>query len=60
MVQRLCLHVCWADPVGDVISEPMLLEQFVAIAEYKKQKKNEVSLVAGVSVEVVEKTENGE
>ncbi|XP_065184888.1 SH3 and PX domain-containing protein 2B-like isoform X1 [Sycon ciliatum] len=45
--------------VGEVISEPMLLEQYVAIADYKKKQKNEVNLSAGVSVEVVEKNENG-
>lgn len=45
--------------VGDVISEPMMLEQYVAIADYKKKQKNEVNLNAGISVEVVEKNENG-
>ena len=46
--------------VGEVISEPMLLEQYVAIADYKKKQKNEVNLSAGIGVEVVEKNENGQ
>ena len=37
----------------------MLLEQYVAIADYKKQKKNEVDLKEGAIADVVEKNENG-
>lgn len=37
----------------------MMLEQYVAIADYKKQNRNEVSMVAGDIVEVIDKNENG-
>lgn len=36
-----------------------MLEQYVAIADYKKQNRNEVSMVAGDIVEVIDKNENG-
>lgn len=38
----------------------MLLEQFIAVADYTKQKNNECSLRAGQSVEVIDKNENGQ
>ena len=41
------------------ISEPLVLERFVAMADYEKQKKNECSLQAGQQVEVIDKNENG-
>ena len=41
------------------ISDPILLERYVAIADYEKQKKNECSLMAGQTVEVVDKNQNG-
>ena len=41
------------------ISDPILLEQFVAIADYKKQKTAECSLTSGQIVEVIDKNENG-
>ena len=37
----------------------MLLEQFVAVADYTKQKNNECSLSAGQTVEVIDKNDNG-
>lgn len=37
----------------------MSLEQYVAIADYKKQNRNEVNMVAGDIVEVIDKNENG-
>ena len=43
----------------DVISEPVMLDQFVAVADYKKQNKNEVNMIAGDVVEVIDKNENG-
>ena len=36
-----------------------MLEQYVAIADYKKQNRNEVIMVAGDIVEVIDKNENG-
>lgn len=41
------------------ISDPILLEQYTAIADYKKQKNTECSLSAGQVVEVIDKNENG-
>jgi hypothetical protein len=41
------------------ISDPILLEQFTAIADYQKQKNAECSLKAGQIVEVIDKNENG-
>lgn len=41
------------------ISDPILLEQYTAIADYKKQKNTECSLAAGQVVEVIDKNENG-
>lgn len=45
--------------IADHISEPVLLEQYVAVADYKKQNRNEVNMVAGDIVEVIDKNENG-
>ena len=45
--------------VGKVISEPMQLEQYIVIADYQKQNRSEVSVLAGDIVEVIEKNENG-
>jgi len=41
------------------ISDPILLERYVAIADYEKMKKNECNLTAGQTVEVVDKNQNG-
>lgn len=41
------------------ISQPKPLEVYIAVTEYKKQEKGEVTLVIGMLVEVVEKTETG-
>jgi len=44
---------------ANVISDPILLEQYVAIGDYNKDRSNECNLRAGQTVEVVEKNENG-
>ena len=46
---------------GDIeeISGPMVLERYVALADYEKQKKNECTLTAGQMVEVIDKNQNG-
>lgn len=41
------------------ISGPMVLERYVAVADYEKLKKNECSLTAGQMVEVIDKNQNG-
>ena len=38
---------------------PKALEHYVAVTEYKKQEKGEITLKVGMLVEVVEKTETG-
>ncbi|XP_062866784.1 SH3 and PX domain-containing protein 2A isoform X3 [Trichomycterus rosablanca] len=40
-------------------SEPMVLEQFVAVANYERQENSEISLRAGETVDVIEKSESG-
>ena len=45
---------------ANIISDPILLEQYVAIGDYNKDKSNECSLRAGQTVEVIEKNENGQ
>ncbi|XP_013397808.1 SH3 and PX domain-containing protein 2A isoform X2 [Lingula anatina] len=47
------------DQKADAISEPLQLEQYVSIADYEKQQRNEVSLTAGACVEVIEKNSSG-
>ena len=46
-------------PVGSVISDPVLLDRYVAVADYIKQETNHCSLEAGQVVEVVEKNQHG-
>ncbi|XP_030277559.1 SH3 and PX domain-containing protein 2A isoform X5 [Sparus aurata] len=40
-------------------SEPMVLEQYVAVASYERQENSEISLKAGETVDVIEKSESG-
>ena len=44
---------------AEVISEPVLMEQYVVQADYKKLGRGQISLVAGDVVEVIEKSDNG-
>lgn len=44
---------------ADSISDPILLQQFIVIANFKKSERSQVSLAAGDTVEVIEKHENG-
>ncbi|XP_076146076.1 SH3 and PX domain-containing protein 2A isoform X2 [Alosa pseudoharengus] len=39
--------------------DPMVLEQYVAVASYERQENSEISLQAGELVEVIEKSESG-
>ncbi|GAA6084353.1 SH3 and PX domain-containing protein 2A isoform X1, partial [Tachysurus ichikawai] len=39
-------------------SEPMVLEQYVAVANYERQENSEISLRAGETVDVIEKSES--
>ncbi|XP_071360812.1 SH3 and PX domain-containing protein 2A isoform X5 [Trachinotus anak] len=44
---------------GTDSSEPMVLEQYVAVANYERQENSEISLKAGETVDVIEKSESG-
>ncbi|XP_051939720.1 SH3 and PX domain-containing protein 2A isoform X3 [Hippocampus zosterae] len=39
--------------------EPMVLEQYVAVANYERQENSEINLKAGETVDVIEKSESG-
>ncbi|XP_030875272.1 SH3 and PX domain-containing protein 2A-like [Leptonychotes weddellii] len=45
---------------ADTNAEPMILEQYVVVSNYKKQENSELSLQAGEVVDVIEKNESGE
>lgn len=47
-------------PGADTNTEPMILEQYVVVSNYKKQENSELSLQAGEVVDVIEKNESGE
>ncbi|XP_067115311.1 SH3 and PX domain-containing protein 2A isoform X2 [Osmerus mordax] len=40
-------------------SDPMVLEQYVVVANYERQENSEISLKAGETVDVIEKSESG-
>ncbi|KAM6939980.1 SH3 and PX domain-containing protein 2A [Xenentodon cancila] len=40
-------------------SEPMVLEQYMAVANYERQENSEINLKAGETVDVIEKSESG-
>ncbi|XP_038834964.1 SH3 and PX domain-containing protein 2A-like isoform X2 [Salvelinus namaycush] len=40
-------------------SDPMVLEQYVVVANYERQENSEISLQAGETVDVIEKSESG-
>ncbi|XP_036294819.1 SH3 and PX domain-containing protein 2A isoform X3 [Pipistrellus kuhlii] len=44
---------------ADTSAEPMILEQYVVVSNYKKQENSELSLQAGEVVDVIEKNESG-
>nr|XP_010985423.2 SH3 and PX domain-containing protein 2A isoform X3 [Camelus dromedarius] len=44
---------------ADTNAEPMILEQYVVVSNYKKQENSELSLQAGEVVDVIEKNESG-
>ncbi|KAK2098948.1 SH3 and PX domain-containing protein 2A, partial [Saguinus oedipus] len=45
-------------PGADATAEPMILEQYVVVSNYKKQENSELSLQAGEVVDVIEKNES--
>lgn len=47
-------------PGADSSAEPMILEQYVVVSNYRKQENSELSLQAGEVVDVIEKNESGE
>lgn len=52
------LKACFFPP-GIESSEPMVLEQYVAVANYERQENSEINLKAGETVDVIEKSESG-
>lgn len=49
------------NPGGDLaLADPMVLEQYVVVADYQKQESSEISLCAGQVVDIIEKNESGE
>lgn len=52
------LTACFSPP-GIESSEPMVLEQYVAVANYERQENSEINLKAGETVDVIEKSESG-
>lgn len=47
------------EKTADSISDPVLLEQYIVLTDFKSKQRNQVSLAAGDTVEVIEKHENG-
>ncbi|XP_053154979.1 SH3 and PX domain-containing protein 2B isoform X2 [Hemicordylus capensis] len=41
------------------LADPMVLEQYVVVADYQKQESSEISLYAGQVVDIIEKNESG-
>ena len=41
------------------ISGPVVFEQYIVIVDYKKKNKNDISLTAGDTVDVIEKSDFG-
>lgn len=39
--------------------DPMVLEQYVVVADYQKQESSEISLSVGQVVDIIEKNESG-
>lgn len=47
-------------PGSDLTSvDPMVLEQYVVVADYQKQESSEISLSVGQVVDIIEKNESG-
>ncbi|KAF4802089.1 SH3 and PX domain-containing protein 2B [Turdus rufiventris] len=65
----LVFHICWSfswEPIGKKRSgadcasaEPLVLEQYVVVADYQKQESSEISLCVGQVVDIIEKNESG-
>ncbi|KAB1260115.1 SH3 and PX domain-containing protein 2B [Camelus dromedarius] len=50
----------FVSPGGDLTSvDPMVLEQYVVVANYQKQESSEISLSVGQVVDIIEKNESG-
>ncbi|MFT7807142.1 SH3 and PX domain-containing protein 2A isoform X1, partial [Arapaima gigas] len=53
------LTACFFPSPGIDSSDPMVLEQYLVVANYEKQENSEISLQAGELVDVIEKSESG-
>lgn len=54
----VCVFVSFFS-AANTIGEPVLLEQYVALEDYKKQHHNDISLTNGFTIGVIEKHESG-
>ena len=54
----VCVFVLFFS-AANTIGEPVLLEQYVALEDYKKQHHNDISLTNGFTIGVIEKHESG-
>ncbi len=59
MAGRWLTACFFPSPAGLDSSEPMVLEQYVVVANYERQENSEISLKAGETVDVIEKSESG-
>lgn len=60
MAGRWLTACFFPSPAGLDSSEPMVLEQYVVVANYERQENSEIGLKAGETVDVIEKSESGE
>ncbi|KTG06391.1 hypothetical protein cypCar_00005363 [Cyprinus carpio] len=59
MAGRWLTACFFPSPAGLDSGEPMVLEQYVVVANYERQENSEISLKAGETVDVIEKSESG-
>uniref|UniRef100_A0A8C2JTC1 SH3 and PX domain-containing protein 2A n=1 Tax=Cyprinus carpio TaxID=7962 RepID=A0A8C2JTC1_CYPCA len=59
MAGRWLTACFFPSPAGLDSSEPMVLEQYMVVANYERQENSEISLKAGETVDVIEKSESG-
>uniref|UniRef100_A0A8C1JRQ3 SH3 and PX domain-containing protein 2A n=1 Tax=Cyprinus carpio TaxID=7962 RepID=A0A8C1JRQ3_CYPCA len=59
MAGRWLTACFFPSPAGLDSSEPMVLEQYMVVANYERQENSEISLKAGEMVDVIEKSESG-
>lgn len=56
---ELCDGICLSSGSDLTLVDPMVLEQYVVVADYQKQESSEISLSVGQVVDIIEKNESG-